>query len=58
MDAAYDKQDPQDPEAQKVNPQTGQLSSEKWLNEISASERGLRKWHEQARRIVKRFLDH
>jgi hypothetical protein len=31
--------------------------SDKWLSEVTASEGWMRKWHEQGRRIVKRFLD-
>ena len=36
---------------------TAQLSSEKWLTEIIAGEKNASKWHEQGRRIVKRYLD-
>jgi hypothetical protein len=35
----------------------GELSSQHWLNEISAAEKNLAKWREQARKIVRRYLD-
>jgi hypothetical protein len=33
------------------------LTATNWLAEIKAAEKNLDKWHDQARRIVKRFLD-
>lgn len=40
-------------EQQKID----SVSSSNWLAEIAASEKNLEKWHEQGRKIVRRFLD-
>jgi hypothetical protein len=37
--------------------QSVSLSSAKWLEEVKASQAWMAKWHEQGRKIVKRFLD-